>query len=682
MKRLCSLLLLCSLVALVAARAAAPPPTHRPLCEPGVTPPPNRFNSTERLRMLRNRMAQETAPGIDWYLVTGLNRMLSAPQPSEQYRSWLSGFTGSSGQILVSQTEAYLFTDTRYTVQADQELDCDWKFFDSLSTDRWVNAYNGTSVSLAVDAREIRARDYENLLNNASVKLVPLQKNLVDEIWVENRPEPIKQDIYPLAMTYTGKTWQAKVAQMRSEALGIGSDKADFLVVTGLDETAYLLNLRATVVANFPYFPSLVLLSADKALVFVDERAYFYGNESLRKHLSLNSDGTCEAGAQLCIELKRMTELSPVANQLLTNTSRVWLDAASCSYAVQSALSKAAIISKSTPVQKAKAVKNSAEQVAFKDCSLMDSAALVAFLNQMRHRMANNVAMTELSASALLANYRAKIPEFRGLSFTTIAASGPNAAVIHYRPTESTDRSITKSEAFLLDSGGHYLGCTTDVTRTLYYGDQPVDEVRDAYTRVLMGVIDLFNLTWPSHLTTRHVDPFARHNLWSVLKDYAHGTGHGIGLFLGVHEGPNGIGRDYPLEEGNFQSIEPGFYQREAAGVLGFGIRLETICGVKLTGKFLRFEPVTWVPFERKLIKQEMLSPDQLRWLNWYHGECRKRLPEALQKIGEQAAVEEWLNAATEPIVVEVKSAQGVYANVVTTFMPVLVAVFLVSKSV
>lgn len=643
------------LLALLPLTLAWPPaPTQRPLCRPEATPPPNRFNSTERLRLLREKM--KTDLGADWYMETGLSRVLSSPQPSERYRAWISGFTGSSGQVLITQTSAYLFTDTRYTVQADQELDCNWQFYDSLNLIIWVTTYNDSKVRLAVDTRQIRVSEYERL-NNSLVELMPLESNLVDKIWTADRPKPDAQEIYALPLTYTGKTWQVKINQTR-EAMAV--NKADLLAVTSLDETAYLLNLRATVLASVPYFPSMVLLSKNRTFIFLENTSLILGNATLRSYLGLSNDGSCTPDAVDCVSLDPLANVRPVvAAQGWSNQSLVWLDDSACSYSMLSAFVGYKLLRQKTPVQLAKAVKNSAEQEAFAKCSLLDSAALVAFLADMQRKMASGQAMTEVSASELAESYRSKLKDFRGLSFETISASGPNAAVVHYRPTKATDRAVTKSEALLFDSGGQYLGCTTDVTRTVFYGDQPPSEIQDAYTRVLMGVIDLFNLTWPARLDSKNIDPFARHHLWAVTKDYGHGTGHGIGLFLGVHEGPNGIGRDTPLVEGNFQSIEPGYYQREAAGVLGFGIRLETLSGIKVVdSKFLRFLPVTWVPFERKLVRPELLSSDQLRWLNWYHAECRTRLTAALNEIGEFSGAAAWLKASTEPIAVGgIKSA-------------------------
>uniref|UniRef100_A0A2P2I282 Xaa-Pro aminopeptidase 1-like n=1 Tax=Hirondellea gigas TaxID=1518452 RepID=A0A2P2I282_9CRUS len=419
--------------------------------------------------------------------------------------------------------------------------------------------------------------------------------------------------------------------------------KADLLVVTALDEVAWLLNLRADDIPYNPVFRSYIMLSDAKMTLFLDSGRITPGVD-FHLHVRQCIDGVCfsvTAYDNLVPRLKTAAANPAVRKVLLP---KKYSYAGGVSYAVYNAVPSSKRLSAVSPVLELKARKNEVEFQGMKNSHLRDAVALVDFLAFLEKEIEAGNDWDEISAATKLEEYRAEQDHFVGLSFGTISAYGSNGAVIHYKPSNLTKKKITRDSLYLLDSGGQYKDGTTDVTRTLHYGS-PTEFQKEAYTRVLMGSIDLAKLVFPKGTGDISVDVLARQHLYQVGLDYNHGTGHGIGMFLNVHEAPVQLRiyskENHKLQLGYFFSDEPGYYKP-----FEFGIRLETILAVVKaqtkyeSGKdFYEFEPITLVPFEPKLINLDMLDAQQCAYLNAYHDLVRTKVGAALEEQGRMAGL-------------------------------------------
>ncbi|XP_014674068.1 PREDICTED: xaa-Pro aminopeptidase 1-like [Priapulus caudatus] len=367
--------------------------------------------------------------------------------------------------------------------------------------------------------------------------------------------------------------------------------------------------------------------------------------DEVKEHLKMNN---CKGGAT-CVQQRPYEKVFDDVADFSAAHDIVIISAGS-SYAIYSEVPKMKRLISQSPIVMRKAQKNDVEIKNYKNCQIRDSAALAIFLEMLESDLkSGSRTWNEMSAQEKLAEIRRGQLNNRGLSFGTISASGANGAVIHYTSQPSTNRTLTTSEMYLLDSGGQYLDCTTDVTRTMHYGE-PTDFQKEAYTRVLQGSIDYANAIFPQTSYTSIVETYVRIWLWEAGLEYRHGSSHGVGVYLYVHEDKGPISD--PLQPGIFMSDEPGYYE-----VGEFGVRLETIIMSKIADTpnnydgltFMTFEPVTFVPFEPNLIKYEDLSIKQRKWLNAYNEKCRQLTGEELRRQG-QTAAHEWLMRKTEPI--------------------------------
>lgn len=594
-------------------------------------------SSKDKLARLRELMHQR---GLAGYLVPSTDEHHSeyVPEGAKRLR-WLSGFTGSAGIILVTPSEALLWTDGRYHLQASRELDPEAFTLMRVGIagvpelDEVICTKVGPGQKVGLDPKLFSIQEFSKLkgrLELFGIELFPLEENLVDLLW-EDRPSPPKGLIWPLDESFAGMDVPEKLRLVREE---LGRRGGGVLVLGALDEIAWLLNLRGSDVPYNPVFQAYVLLTQQEAFLFVESSRLSL--EALQK-------------------ISRWTMIRPYREvgqhlvRLAEQIKRVTVDPASTSQWVKElAGKKARIIEEPSPAARLKAVKNQVEREGMVSCHKRDGVAMVRFLRWLEEQVPRG-GITETQAARYLDRLRASLDHYAGPSFETIVAYGPNGAVVHYRPSPETDLELGPRGILLVDSGAHYLDGTTDVTRTVALG-RPTALQKERFTRVLKGHILLACTRFPQGTTGKQLDALARAHLWEAGLDYRHGTGHGIGCYLNVHEGPQSISpkdTGVPLLEGMFVTNEPGYYQDGA-----FGIRIENVMMVEKDqelktdyGPFLKFRTVTMVPLDRRLIKLRLLSPRERAWLNQYHLEVREALSPELEP-----EERDWLKEATRPL--------------------------------
>lgn len=612
-------------------------------------------STTQILAKLRNLMKKGSGyvpDTIEAYIVTSQDAHESEYlAATDKRREFVSGFTGSAGTAIVTSSKALLWTDGRYHLQAESELDENWTLMkdglkSTLTQKEWLAKNLPSGSKVGVDPYLISFNEYkafESDLSGDGIEILPVQSNLVDLVWGEEKPAPSCSLIAPLALKYTGKSIEKKLEEVREK---MKEKHASILVLTALDEVAYLLNLRGGDIEYNPVFFSYLVLTLNSIHLFIDDSRI---TSNIRNHF--NSEN-CP------VAVHSYEKILPFIRKLISNlekTEKVWISEYS-NYALISLVPKNSLITSITPVNLMKAVKNPVEVQGMINCHIRDAAALICYLAWLEKEVLAGKRVTEISGAQKLADYRKQQEDFAGLSFDTISSSGPNAAIIHYSPKESTDRQITTEEIYLVDSGGQYKDGTTDVTRTLHFGT-PSEFEKECFTRVFKGAASLAMAIFPEKIRGNTLDVIARQNLWDVGLDYLHGTGHGIGSYLNVHEGPMGITyvqkpTDPGLEAGMFLSDEPGYYENGK-----FGIRIENIVQIvpaktKYSTKaknFLTFKTITLVPIQTKLLNSSMLTAKEINFLNEYHTECRETVGVLLKQQGQQGAYE-WLIRETQPI--------------------------------
>ncbi|CAL4094121.1 unnamed protein product, partial [Meganyctiphanes norvegica] len=469
----------------------------------------------------------------------------------------------------------------------------------------------------------------------SGIVLVAEEQNLIDLIRPEDsRPASENITIYPLELMFAGKTWQEKVSEIRSELKKL---KADVLVITTLEEAAWLLNLRSKGGSFTPVFDSFVIVTDEQVELYLK----INNTSDIENHLNVHG---CHQNP--CVILKdygtiydRLRNLKDdqTVKKVLLSKKRTYGPGAS--YAIYNAVPASKRLVEVSPALTLKGQKNPIEIMGMKNSHIRDAVALCDFLAFLEKDIKSGAEWDELSAANLLRDYRAQQEHFVSLSFGPISSFGKNGALNHYNPTIETTQKITNESTYLLDSGGQYKDGTTDVTRTMHYGTPTAYQI-ETYTRVLMGAIDLARVVFPEGVGDDDVDILTRQHLYAVGLDYHHGTGHGIGMFLNVHEDPILIGNsardNHEFKVGHFFSDEPGYYKDG-----DFGIRLETILHVVekkvpyfFKKKTLGFESVTLVPFEAKLINSTLLEPKQCRYLNDYHQQVLTIVGAEMQKQG------------------------------------------------
>jgi Xaa-Pro aminopeptidase len=592
----------------------------------------------DRLKALREQLK---ADQLDGFVVPLTDEHMSEYVGSYAQRlAWLTGFEGSAGSAVVLPQEAAIFVDGRYTLQVRQQVDGkDWSYqsVPETSVADWLKQHAPQGGRIGYDPW-LHSRDWvrkaTESLKARGAELVAVEQNPIDKVW-SDRPEASKAHLAVQPEKYTGRSSADKRQEI---ADWLTEQKADAAVLSALDSIAWAFNVRGQDVSRTPVALAFALVRSDgTADLFVNpEKLSPEVQQHLGNGVRLHDRNAFEAALG---ELKGQT---------------VAVDPERAVAAIFEALDKAGakIIPVRDPTILPKAIKNEVEIAGQKSAQQRDGAAIARFLRWVETE-APKGDVDELKASDYLEALRREDPALRDLSFDSISGAGPNGAIVHYRSSEKTNRKLEMNSIYLIDSGGQYLDGTTDITRTVVVGD-PTDEMRDRFTRVLKGHIAVATAIFPKGTRGTQLDSFARRPLWEAGLDYAHGTGHGVGSFLSVHEGPQRIspagsaqaGGDEPLRAGMILSNEPGYYKTGE-----YGIRIENLVLVieqPVEGaekETLGFETLTFAPIERRLIKKDMLSPNELAWLNAYHAKVLEKIGPKLE--GDDLA---WLEKACAPI--------------------------------
>ncbi len=589
---------------------------------------------TERLARLRREMAQR---GMDGYVVV-TDDFHGSEYVGDFFkaRAYLSGFTGSAGTLVVLPDRAALWTDGRYFLQAAEQLTGSTielmrmgqpgvpaigAFLAQHLPEGGVLGFDGRTVSSSF------AGTLEKALEAKHIRFAG-GEDLVDAVWPD-RPALSDRPVWEL--TGCGLSREEKLAKLREK---MAAEDAAYLLLTSLTEIAWALNLRGGDVACTPVFLSFLLIGREDAQLCIQPQA-------------VPAD-IVEKLTACGVTLRPYGAIYDLLRALPAGT-RVMADSATANYRIMESLSHAEVLDQPSPAVLMKACKTQEETDGFRAAHIKDGAALCRFLYWLKTRIGEEP-MTELSAAARLAAFRAEQPDFLDLSFDTIAGYGPHGAIVHYDPTPETDVPLHPEGLLLVDSGAHYRQGTTDVTRTIALGPVTQGEKR-MFTLVLKGHLALAAARFPHGATGENLDVLARLPLWEQGLDYNHGTGHGVGFILSVHEGPQSFrwrstdGRRIPLEEGMVISNEPGYYE---AGK--FGIRHENLVLVRAGettdyGQFMYLEPLTMAPFDRDAIDVSLLTEAELAQLNGYHRLVYDTVAPLLP-AEEQA----WLAAATAPL--------------------------------
>ncbi|MDB5501407.1 MAG: peptidase [Tardiphaga sp.] len=556
--------------------------------------------------------------------------------PSDERLAWLTGFTGSAGMAIVLLQEAAVFVDGRYTLQAAKQVDVKaWRVEPLVEPppEIWLGEHLKPGDRLGFDPWLHTSAAAERLATacaRAEAELVAVDSNPLDSVWGE-RPAPPLGAVSIHAMKFAGESEADKLGRIRAEISRLG---ADALVLSDSHAVAWTFNIRGADVSHTPLPLSYALVPKEgRPQIFIDHRKL---SNSARDHLETNAD------------VKEPEALTAALVALAEKRASIALDNATAADALSRLITShgGKPVRGSDPVALLKAVKNPVEIKGTRTAHRRDAVALARFLAWI-DREAPKGGLTEIDTVEALESFRRDTGVLKDVSFPTIAGTGPNGAIVHYRVTRKTNRRIALGDLLLIDSGAQYEDGTTDVTRTIAIGE-PTDEMRDRFTRVLRGHIAIARAAFPDGTSGAQLDTLARQFLWHAGLDFAHGTGHGVGSYLSVHEGPARISKlgTTPLKRGMILSNEPGYYKTD-----GFGIRienLELVVEANIDGAeqpMNAFETLTLAPIDRRLINAERISQRELKWINDYHARVRREVAPLLDE-----ATRIWLEAATEPL--------------------------------
>ncbi|MFN3659513.1 MAG: aminopeptidase P family protein [Pseudolabrys sp.] len=592
-----------------------------------------RAQSAARLAALRAELARR---GLDGFVVPRADRQQNEYLPaSEERLAWLTGFTGSAGAAVVLTDRAAVFVDGRYTVQADAQIDKAAFAIEHLvdnPPDKWLSANLKAGAKVGYDPWLHTADQAEKLRTacaDAGAELLALESNPIDALW-RARPAPPAGPVALRGVSLAGEGTADKLARVRAELAKL---RADALVVSDPQNVAWAFNIRGSDIAHTPLALAFALLSREgRARLYV-------APEKL--------DNAARHALEEVCDVRLPDDLARDLAALKDRTVR--LDQASAAEALTRAITEhgGKPARGPDPITLMKAVKNAAEIAGARAAHKRDGAAVTRFLAWIE-REAPKGKLTEIDAVAALESFRRETGVLKDISFPTIAGAGPNGAIVHYRVTRESNRKLGTNELFLVDSGAQYEDGTTDITRTVVVGT-PTDEMRDRFTRVLKGHIAIATAIFPENTSGAQLDPFARASLWQAGLDFDHGTGHGVGSYLSVHEGPARISKlgTVALRRGMILSNEPGYYKTAA-----YGIRIENLVLVIAEPEpagaekpLNAFETLTLAPIERRLIEPRMLTGKERNWLDSYHA----RVHETISPLVE-AETQRWLEAATRPL--------------------------------
>jgi Xaa-Pro aminopeptidase len=559
-----------------------------------------------------------------------------------QRLAWLTGFGGSAGTVAVLKDKAAIFVDGRYTLQVRDQVDArlyDYKSVPGDSLAEWLAENGGEGARIGFDPwlhTRGWARAAGKALAGAGAELVAVESNPIDAVW-QDQPAPSEAPAAVHEDKYAGRSSAEKRAEI---AEWLKARKLDAAVVASLDSVAWLLNVRGSDVERTPVALSFLLAHADGTA------EWFIAPDKVPPAVAAHLGNA--------VTVRPREEFEPALKAL--SGKRVAADPERAVAAIFAALEEAGAeaVALTDPTILPKAIKNEAERSGHRAAQARDGAAVTRFLRWLSLEAPRGT-VDELSAAAQLESFRQQDSLLRDLSFDTISGAGPNGASPHYKVNEETNRRLDSGSVYLVDSGGQYPDGTTDITRTVWIGPgKPTDEMRDRFTRVLKGHIALAVQTFPQGTNGAQLDTLARQFLWQAGVDYAHGTGHGVGSFLAVHEGPQRIakpsggqaGSDQELMAGMILSNEPGYYKTGE-----YGIRIENLVLVEereipgMEGKWLGFETLTLVPIDKNLLDRALLTSAEVEWWNDYHARVREVL--APQLAGDDLA---WLEEACRPL--------------------------------
>ncbi|MEP3051881.1 MAG: aminopeptidase P family protein [Erythrobacter sp.] len=583
-----------------------------------------------RLTALRDELKRQNLTGF--VVPISDEHMSEYVDEYAQRLAWLTGFAGSAGFAVVTLDHAAMFVDGRYTVQVREQVDGALFEYCSIPADTasaWLKTHTGDDARIGYDpwlhtanwAQSTRAQ-----LQDAGIDLVATKDNPIDAVWAD-QPDPSLAPAIVHEEEHAGASSAEKRAQI---ADWLKTNDHDALVISALDSIAWLLNIRGQDVTHTPVALSFMIAHQNgRAELFIaDEKV----TPQLIQHLGN------------AVTIRARSDFEAALGEMQGKNVSVDPDfgVAAISHVLQKAGAK--IVLKQDPTILAKAVKNPVEQQGQRDAQARDGAAVTRFLRWLEVT-APSGELDEMSAAAKLESFRREYPELRDISFDTISAAAGHAALPHYKVNEDSNIPIPPASIYLVDSGGQYQDGTTDITRTVWIGSAdgtaaPSAEMKDRFTRVLKGHIQIAEAIFPQGTSGNQIDSFARQFLWQGGVDYAHGTGHGVGSFLAVHEGPQRIakpssgqiGASHELHAGMIISNEPGYYKPEA-----YGIRIENLVLVEERdtlggeGCFLGFETLTFVPLDRKLIEMNLLTEDEIEWVDAYHDQVQALLAPQLE---------------------------------------------------
>ncbi len=582
--------------------------------------PANPQIAAERLSALRTAMARQ---GLDGFIVPHADEYQNEYVPPHGMRlCWLTGFTGSAGMAVVGQSRAGIFVDSRYTSQGRQQVDgtyFDYLDYTGAALKSYLDEALGKGAQLGFDPRLHTIAEVRGLVKDCEalgISLTAIADNPLDLVWDDQPDEPLS-DAIPHDIAFAGESSDSKRLRIGAIISGHGADAA---LLTAPDSIAWLLNIRGNDVACCPLTLSTALLHKDGTVdLFIDHRKL---TDETRNHLG--NQVACHDPEDFSDGLGKL------------NGQTVLIDPTLASQFHRSAVEKAGAktVLLDDPCQHPKGTKNAVEVAGARKAHRIDAVPLIRYLRWMKTEAAAAGA-TEWTAAQYLTSLRREHSGLRDLSFPVISGQGPNGALPHYSVRENSARPIREGEIYLVDSGGQYFEGTTDVTRTLAIGT-PTDEQKDRFTRVLKGMIAVSLARFPKGTKGAALDPIARYALWQAGLNFGHGTGHGVGAYLSVHEGPHGITPgprgQVPLEAGMIVSNEPGYYKEGH-----YGIRIENLIVVTEESDveggdqpMLGFETLTLAPIDRDLIDVALLSNDERDWLNRYHARVLAEIGPAL----------------------------------------------------
>ncbi|MEM0898796.1 MAG: aminopeptidase P family protein [Pseudomonadota bacterium] len=598
-------------------------------------------NGAPRVAKLREAMAEA---GVDILLIPHADEYQNEYLPAYAERlAWITGFTGSAGAAIITSKEAVVFVDGRYTLQVAQQTDPDVFTPQDLVAHgplKWLEANLEANQTVGIDPHlhtVIAVARVRAIVETKGGALVELSENLIDKIW-EDQPAPPQTPVVVHAKEQAGV---AATKKLRNLAKAVQAARSDAHVMTDTVAIAWTFNIRGGDVAHTPLTLARAVVPAKgRPKLFID-------------HAKLSAETEAYL-APLC-DIHDDTELMHHLADLASKGRSIALDEAQASQAIASAITEhgGTIVNLSDPTRLPRACKNPAELRGARAAHLRDGAAMVSFLRWLEEQ-SQSPNVTEIDVAKHLEACRTETGKRLGMplldiSFDTISGSGPHGAIVHYRVDEASNRALQTGELMLIDSGGQYIDGTTDITRTVPIGEPTNEYIRD-FTLVLKGMIAISEARFPAGTRGMDIDILARNALWQAGRDYAHGTGHGVGSYLGVHEGPQNISKrgTTPLQTGMILSNEPGVYKTGS-----HGIRIENLIVVSKQTvpkdgilEMHSFETLTLCPIDRRLIDRKMLVPSERRWLNRYHATVKRKLTPLLKSHADKT----WLERATARI--------------------------------